>query len=784
VAQTYSGGTGTSADPYQIRTAQDLMDLDTATMQWAGDTIHWKLTLDIDMTGKVVTSIGYKGMPFMGTFDGNNKIISNLTMSDANAPVGLFGLVNGGSVMNLGVEDISITTTKDTVGGIVGHLVEGSLTNCYVQDGTVDGGTSVGALVGAMSDTSMVKNCLANIVVKATSTGGGLIGNIATGDTNNVSMCVNYGTVNVGWAIADTVGIVTYGCYYLDTTASVRGDMNPMNVQLDSTLAVVDTNYKMLDFNVWTMQMDGPAMLKSFTVPNEAEWLKTGGWKATVDPAGGSATSLAIDMNTGTQWGSDWENPPAAWPFIFTVELGREAEITHFTYVPRQDAWGPNGTVKGYKFYMTKDTSAWGTPVVQGQLPVMADYKTPHHIKLPAMDTATWVRFQVDSCVSSPKELIIAELKLFGRYTGNAAPIADAGTASTSCFENPGDTVQLNGSGMDYDEDKITFAWTAPAGITLTDATIANPKWAADSGATADAKYKFYLIVNDGTDDSAPDSVEYTIKPNHLPVVTIGKPQTVKHSEWVPLSSSGTDADCHDLTFAWTAPAGITLVDGTTANPRFKAPRVLTDTKYDFTVAVSDPYGTVTANTSVTVIWSNVAPVADAGPPQEFVEGTVDTVWLDASKSKDFDGDTISYSWTAPVGITLSDSTAIKPYWDASNIDVDADSVLVFSLVVNDGHLSSDAATVNITILRDATAISSLEAIDVSVYPNPSDGMFKVVSPSSLDVYVMDILGRTLFTDHFEEGMNTIDLSSFGQGLYILTVREGKNISSMKLRVK
>ncbi len=66
VAQTFSGGAGTMADPYKIGTAQDLMDLDTAKMMWAGDTLHWILTHDIDMTAKLVVPIGYKGMPFMG----------------------------------------------------------------------------------------------------------------------------------------------------------------------------------------------------------------------------------------------------------------------------------------------------------------------------------------------------------------------------------------------------------------------------------------------------------------------------------------------------------------------------------------------------------------------------------------------------------------------------------------------------------------------------------------------------------------------------------------------
>jgi len=77
-----------------------------------------------------------------------------------------------------------------------------------------------------------------------------------------------------------------------------------------------------------------------------------------------------------------------------------------------------------------------------------------------------------------------------------------------------------------------------------------------------------------------------------------------------------------------------------------------------------------------------------------------------------------------------------------------------------------------------------MNALEVSAYPNPSNGAFNVVAPSALDINVLDITGRTLLMDRLEVGMNTIDLTSFGKGIYILKYTDGKTVSSLKLQIK
>ena len=95
-AARYSGGSGTSGDPFLISTSQDLLDLANPGNSADWDK-HFLMTNDIDMAGVTgFTPIGNGTTKFTRVFDGGGYAIQNLTIDlPTQTHVGLFGYVEG-----------------------------------------------------------------------------------------------------------------------------------------------------------------------------------------------------------------------------------------------------------------------------------------------------------------------------------------------------------------------------------------------------------------------------------------------------------------------------------------------------------------------------------------------------------------------------------------------------------------------------------------------------------------------------------------------------------------
>lgn len=283
--------------------------------------------------------------------------------------------------------------------------------------------------------------------------------------------------------------------------------------------------------------------------------------------------------------------------------------------------------------------------------------------------------------------------------TANAAPVANAGAAQSVVT---GAVVALNGStSSDANGDSLTYAWaltSKPVGslALLSSPTSANPAFTADVAGTFVAS----LVVNDGQVNSTAVTVAITAATaNAAPVANAGVAQSLVSSSLVTLDgSASSDANGDALTYFWSLtakPAGstATLASASSVKPTFTADVAGT---YAATLTVNDGKANSASSTvTITVSVANATPVANAGPNQNIVAGSMAT--LDGSASSDANGDPLTYAWALTSKPAGSSATLVSPTSAKPSFTADITGTYVTTLVVNDGKINSSSSTVTVT---------------------------------------------------------------------------------------
>ena len=229
----YSGGDGTSGDPYQIANKTDLKFLSEHSDDWA---LYFIQTADIlfmdtdfDLGGNFYnngagfTPIGNSSIKFTGFYNGDNHLVDNLYIyRSAISYIGFFGSINNASVQNLGLTNVSVNG-DNKVGGLMGYSDESTISNCYIF-GLVNGDSFVGGIMGS-NDQSTVSICYSAGTVNGNDNIGGLVGyTYQSSMTNCYSTSDVSGNDNIG-------GLVGYNYYNSTVTncyssGSVSGTTN------------------------------------------------------------------------------------------------------------------------------------------------------------------------------------------------------------------------------------------------------------------------------------------------------------------------------------------------------------------------------------------------------------------------------------------------------------------------------------------------------------------------------------------------------------------------------
>jgi large repetitive protein len=318
----------------------------------------------------------------------------------------------------------------------------------------------------------------------------------------------------------------------------------------------------------------------------------------------------------------------------------------------------------------------------------------------PAVDADAVLAFQVT--VDDGAAASVATALVTVRHV-NRRPVADAG-APQAVDERTLATLDGSASSDADPGTVLGYAWTQLAGapVTLLGPGSSRPSFVAPE-VTADTVLTFQLVVGDGRSESAPATVDVTVRQvNRPPLASAGPLQAVDEGASVTLDASGSgDPDAGTaLTYLWTQVAGpaVALSDPATAAPTFTAPAVAADALLTFAVAVSDGVAGASATVDVLVRQVNQPPTAAAGADQQVDERSL--VTLDGSASADPDGGAVlAWAWAQVSGpaVALLGADGPRPSFTAPEVGA-AGATLTFALTVGDGQAASPPATVTVSV--------------------------------------------------------------------------------------
>lgn len=252
-------------------------------------TYNYILQCDVDLKSKKFTPIGSIEHPFVGTFDGNGHIISNLKINTNDNNVGLFGCVSSdaskktkvnvqqqmygtsmdmtfyhnGLIKNFEIKNVDVKSDGSNVAAVVGNVKNNArITSVCVKDGEVYSKKgNVGGIVGyANSEKTEIYLCYstATVISKGENVGG-LVGRMGE---SRLSASYYVGKItNTGKSEIKNIGMIAGQCNNVEEQIKNAFYDNEVDNEYQ---AVKDKDYEGFAFGKKTEDMKNAS---SFLVP-------------------------------------------------------------------------------------------------------------------------------------------------------------------------------------------------------------------------------------------------------------------------------------------------------------------------------------------------------------------------------------------------------------------------------------------------------------------------------------------------------------------------------------
>jgi len=197
-AQFSGSGSGTKNDPYLILNPIQLSQMRNYLKQ-DGVYFKLMANIDVsefiedEWSSQGWMPIGTSSTPFKGVLDGNGKTISGLWIKRSNADyVGFFGYTQDATIKNVTIVAKDIVG-KDNVAGLSGYSDFSTFNGVNFSATKIQGGTNVGGLAGKSNYTT-ISGCSIISTIEITGIGndvGGIVGCITSGSISECKVSCN-----------------------------------------------------------------------------------------------------------------------------------------------------------------------------------------------------------------------------------------------------------------------------------------------------------------------------------------------------------------------------------------------------------------------------------------------------------------------------------------------------------------------------------------------------------------------------------------------------------------
>jgi hypothetical protein len=270
-----SAGDGTSGNPYQIATLDNLYWVSTNVASSLGKYYLQTTDIDASSTSTWFSNTGWvpigsnSSSAFLGNYNGGGKTISGLTINSTNTVynAGLFGYIQDATITSLTLSNVAISNQYNSAsychaGALFAYSTTSTGKYCTIENcsssgtvtcsNTTTGTKAVSGGLAGYAYSAKMSNSSSSCTVTSNATAGGLIGNV--GSLTIVSLCYATGNVSINSTFTNT---------YAGGFAGTNSSTNTTISNCYATGSV--TNAQTTASSAWAASFCGSAMSTTMT---------------------------------------------------------------------------------------------------------------------------------------------------------------------------------------------------------------------------------------------------------------------------------------------------------------------------------------------------------------------------------------------------------------------------------------------------------------------------------------------------------------------------------------